>query len=89
MQDINVIAKKINEKGGRLFLVGGAVRDKLLGIESHDEDYCVTGISFDEFKELFPEAIVRGKAFQVFDIDGREFAMARVEKKIGARTQEF
>lgn len=38
------IAKKINDNGGKLYLVGGAVRDEILGIKSSDEDYCVTRI---------------------------------------------
>ncbi len=89
MRDIKEIARIIDLKGGKLFLVGGAVRDKLLGIENHDEDYCVTGISFDEFRGLLPEAIVRGKDFPVFDIDGKEFAIARKERKIGIGHNSF
>ena len=89
MRDIKEIARIIDLKGGKLFLVGGAVRDKLLEVENHDEDYCVTGISFDEFKKLFPEAIVRGKDFPVFDIDGKEFAIARKERKIGIGHNSF
>ena len=89
MQEIKKIAKKINENGGRIFLVGGAIRDEILGIENYDEDYCVTGISFDEFKNLFPEAKIRGKAFPVFDIDNKEFAIARKERKIGLGHKNF
>ena len=80
--EIKKIAKKIQQKGGNLYLVGGAVRDKLLGQEEKDTDYCVTGITAEEFKELFPEANIRGKFFEVFDINKTEFAMARIEKKI-------
>ena len=83
MDDIYEIANKINSKGGNVYLVGGAIRDKLLGIVNHDEDYCVTGISFREFRELFPRAIIIGKNFPVFVIDNKEFAMARKERKIG------
>ena len=86
---IKEIARKINANGGRLYLVGGAVRDELLGIENHDEDYCVTGISFEKFEKLFPKAHIRGKAFSVFDIDGKEFAMARKEIKSGKGHKEF
>ena len=50
MCEIYEIANKIKSNGGNLYLVGGTIRDKLLGIVNHDEDYCVTGISFDEFK---------------------------------------
>ena len=89
MDNIIEIANKINSKGGKVYLVGGAIRDKLLGIENHDEDYCVTGISFEEFKELFPEAHVRGKDFHVFDINNKEFAIARKERKIGIGHNSF
>lgn len=83
------IANKIKEKGGNLYLVGGAVRDELLGKEVHDEDYCVTGITSKEFEELFPEANLRGKFFGVYDINGKEFAMARKEKKSGIGHKGF
>ena len=89
MQDIKLIAEKVKLAGGRLYLVGGAVRDKLLGKITHDEDYCVTGITAEEFEKMFPEAHVRGKAFAVFDIDGKEFAMARTESKQGIGHKDF
>lgn len=87
--EILEIAKIINENGGRLYLVGGAIRDKQLEKQNYDEDYCVTGISTKKFKELFPNAKIRGKSFEVFDIEKKEFAMARKEKKIGSGHKEF
>ncbi len=87
--EILEIAKEIKEKNGNLYLVGGAVRDKLLGKKKHDEDYCVTGISDEEFIEMFPKAHIRGKSFSVYDMDGKEFAMARREKKIGKGHKQF
>lgn len=89
MENIKSIADKIKNAGGNLYLVGGAVRDRLLGKETHDEDYCVTGISYEKFQELFPEAHIRGKAFAVFDMYGKEFALARTESKIGIGHKEF
>lgn len=89
MIDIIKIASTIKLNGGNLYLVGGAIRDKLLGIANHDEDYCVTGLSFDEFSRLFPEAFVRGKDFPVFSIDNMEFAIARKERKIGIGHNNF
>lgn len=83
------IANKINNHGGKLYLVGGAVRDELLNIENTDEDYCVTGLTSKEFLKLFPQAYIRGKSFEVFDIDGKEFAMARIERKTGKGHKEF
>lgn len=87
--DIFEIANKIEQYGGKLYLVGGAVRDKLLGKQVHDEDYCITGISSKQFKNLFPEAYQRGKFFEVYDIEGKEFAIARKEKKNGRGHKEF
>ncbi|MCI8362059.1 MAG: HD domain-containing protein [Clostridia bacterium] len=87
--DILKIANVIKENGGNLYLVGGAVRDKILGKEVQDEDYCVTGISAENFEKLFPEAHLRGKFFGVYDIDGKEFAIARKEKKTGKGHKEF
>ena len=87
MSEIEIIANKIKEAGGRLYLVGGAVRDEILGKEVHDEDYCVTGIK--DFQKLFPKAYIRGKDFAVFDINGKEFAMARTETKQGKGHKEF
>ena len=89
MLDIKSMANRIMQEGGRLYLVGGAVRDNLLGKTTHDEDYCVTGITSEKFQEMFPKAHVRGKAFAVFDIDGKEFALARTESKVGTGHNEF
>ena len=36
MQDIKSMANKIKVVGGNLYLVGGAVRDELLGKTTHD-----------------------------------------------------
>ena len=80
--DIIEIAKNIEKKNGRLYLVGGAIRDKIIGIENYDEDYCVVGLSDNDFEEMFPNAKKYGKSFGVYGIDGKEFALARMEEKI-------
>jgi tRNA nucleotidyltransferase (CCA-adding enzyme) len=87
--DIIEIAHVIEQNGGRLYLVGGALRDSLLNRPIYDEDYCVIGIEKDKFIELFPKAISRGKSFEVFDLYGKEFALARTEKKIGKGHKNF
>ena len=83
------IARKIENAGGRLYIVGGTVRDKILGKENKDEDYCVTGITKEEFMKIFPEAKFRGKFFEVFVLENKEFAMARTEEKTGIGHKEF
>lgn len=89
MESILEIAKKIKLNGGELYLVGGAVRDKILNREVHDEDYCVVGLSAEKFKEIFPKAIERGKSFFVFELYKKEFAIARKEIKIGVGHKKF
>ena len=87
--EILEIANKIKEKGGRLYLVGGALRDELLGRKAYDEDYVVVGLSKEEFEKLFPNNFKRGKSFNVYDLENKEFALARKEKKIGLGHKEF
>ncbi len=87
--EIEEIANQIKKHNGRLYLVGGAVRDKLLGKEKTDEDYCVVGLSKEEFEGLFPNAKIRGKSFAVYDLEKKEFALARREKKTGKGHKEF
>ncbi len=64
-----------------IYLVGGAVRDKLLGLEPQDRDWVVVGatpeaLSAQGFKPV-------GKDFPVFlhPKTGEEYALARTERK--------
>lgn len=87
--EIKEIASKISNCGGRLYLVGGAIRDKLLNKEIYDEDYCVVGLDVSEFSSIFPMAKLDGKSFPVFRMLGKEFALARKERKIGVGHKDF
>ena len=67
----------------KIYLVGGAVRDKLLGIPVKDHDWVVVGSTPDEMKNKGFKQV--GKDFPVF-IDsktGEEYALARTERKSG------
>lgn len=85
MQEIE-FATAVADAGGRAFVVGGFVRDELMGIVPHDKDLMVTGLSHEEFIKIFLVAIMTGKDFPVFrlEIDGEEMevALARKERKI-------
>lgn len=87
--DIIKIAETIKQNGGNLYLVGGAIRDEIIGKEVYDKDYCVTGISKERFLELFPKAKILGKSFEVFEIGHMQFALARKETKKGKGHKEF
>lgn len=77
----------IRQNGGRVFLVGGCVRDEFLGKIPHDKDYVVAGLSEEKLSSLFSNAKKTGGRFPVFRIymDGGsvEVALARCEKKTG------
>ncbi|NLK84505.1 MAG: multifunctional CCA addition/repair protein [Aeromonadales bacterium] len=67
----------------QVYLVGGALRDKLLGIDNSDRDYVVVGSSVDEMKALGYSQV--GKDFPVFlhPKTHEEYALARTERKNG------
>ncbi|WP_163936857.1 multifunctional CCA addition/repair protein [Paraferrimonas sp. SM1919] len=65
------------------YLVGGAVRDKLLGIQAKDKDYMFVGATPEQLIALGYEQV--GKDFPVFlhPTTKQEHALARTETKIG------
>lgn len=87
--DIKEIAETIKQNNGTLYLVGGAIRDELLGKEVYDKDYCIIGISKEKFIKLFPKAKILGKSFEVFEMGHMQFALARKETKKGKGHKEF
>jgi tRNA nucleotidyltransferase (CCA-adding enzyme) len=72
-----------------IYLVGGAVRDKLLNYPSKDRDYVVVGSSVDEMLQQGFEQV--GKDFPVFlhPDTKAEYALARTERKIGGGYKGF
>lgn len=66
------------------YLVGGAVRDKLLNRKSYDHDYVVVGSSVEQMLSLGFSQV--GKDFPVFlhPKTKEEYALARTEKKVDA-----
>lgn len=67
----------------QIFLVGGAVRDKLLGLDGADKDYVVVGATKEELLKKGFEQV--GHDFPVFlhPKTKEEYALARTEKKQG------
>jgi tRNA nucleotidyltransferase (CCA-adding enzyme) len=86
-------AEIVAQNGGRAYRVGGAVRDKFMGIIPKDIDYSIAGMVKKNFKVLFPEAKECGKSFPVFlltiDESKREVAFARTEEKTGTGYKGF
>ncbi len=67
----------------KIYLVGGAVRDKIMDIPVNDKDYLVVGSTPEEMVKLGYKPI--GKNFPVFlhPKTKEEYALARTEKKVG------
>ena len=73
----------------QIYQVGGAVRDKLLGLKVKDRDWVVVGSTPEEMIALGYKAV--GKEFPVFihPESGEEYALARTERKSGPGYKGF
>ena len=73
----------------KTYLVGGAVRDQLLGLQVTEKDRVVTGSSAEELKKLGYRQV--GSDFPVFlhPGSGEEYALARTERKTAEGHQGF
>jgi tRNA nucleotidyltransferase (CCA-adding enzyme) len=73
----------------KTYLVGGAVRDRLLGLAVKDRDYVVVGATPDDLLHAGYRPV--GKDFPVFlhPQSGEEYALARTERKTGRGYHAF
>ena len=71
------------------YLVGGAVRDRLLGLEVKDRDWVVTGATPEDMLRAGYRQV--GAEFPVFlhPETGEEYALARTERKAGKGYKGF
>ena len=94
-QDLIIkIAERVHMLGGRALLVGGCVRDQLLGIPCYDIDCEIHGIMPDRLKALlseFGEIDSSGEAYGIYTLKGEEldFALPRTERRIGKGHKDF
>lgn len=87
----------VRAAGGEIFLVGGAVRDRLMGRPSKDADFLVRGIPIEALEEILARhgRVERvGKSFGVlkFATSGGEtldVALPRKERSTGVRHIDF
>ena len=88
------IAQAVSKAGGRVYYVGGIVRDGLMGIESKDVDVEVYGLSPAALREIlnpFGTVIDKGASFGVLGLRGSDLdiAMPRLERRTGALHTDF
>ena len=90
------IIRDLDAAGFRAVVVGGAVRDALLGIEPKDFDVEVYGIAYDRLAGIlarYGHVDLVGKSFGVVKIFGMtgevDFSVPRRESKTGLRHRDF
>lgn len=73
----------------KIYRVGGAVRDTLLGLTPKDVDYVVVGATPNQMLDLGYQQV--GSSFPVFlhPLTGDEYALARTERKTGVGYNGF
>jgi tRNA nucleotidyltransferase (CCA-adding enzyme) len=86
------IATAIRDRGGRALIVGGWVRDRLLGRDAKDLDLEVFGIAPEALKpilESFGQVNTVGESFTVYKVGGLDVSLPRRESKTGRGHKGF
>jgi tRNA nucleotidyltransferase (CCA-adding enzyme) len=86
------IARTVRDAGGRALVVGGWVRDRLLGRVSKDIDLEVYGIAAGSLQEMlarFGRVDTVGGSFTVYKVAGIDVALPRRDSKTGRGHKGF
>jgi len=83
------LCQRIVDAGGQPYVVGGWVRDKIMGRNPKDVDIVVVGLDPEGLEAALEAADPVGKGFPVYIKDGVEWALARTDKKVGAGHDGF
>jgi tRNA nucleotidyltransferase (CCA-adding enzyme) len=86
------IARSVRDAGGRALIVGGWVRDRLMGRTSKDVDLEVYGVPAPRLRELlaaFGSVNAVGESFTVYKVAGIDVALPRRESKTGRGHRGF
>jgi len=89
---VDHVARAIKDRGGRAFVVGGWVRDDLLGRRSKDLDLEVFGIAATDLKALleqFGRVEAVGEQFAVYKLGDIDVSLPRRESKTGRGHRGF
>ena len=78
----------LKEINNQTYIVGGAVRDEIMGITPNDIDYCVA-LNQSDFESFYPDFERVGNAFPVYLVNGNEVALTRTERSTGSGYQDF
>ncbi len=88
------IAERVQQAGGRVFYVGGYVRDRLLGRENKDLDIEVHGVTPETLTAILQELgelTLFGESFGIFGLRhySLDIAMPRSERALGPGHKDF
>ena len=91
---VQAFARAIEGAGGKAYLVGGVVRDEILGLPSKDFDFEVFGLPMEKVNEIlkrFGNVKEVGQHFGVLTLQelGWDVALPRREKKTGEGHKGF
>ncbi len=91
---IKIIAREIQSAGGRALIVGGAVRDEVIGIKSKDFDIEVYGMDALKLEKILKginmgELNAVGRQFGVFKLGDLDISIPRKDSKISEGHRGF
>src|SRR5947207_14092422 len=92
-EKITKLAEQVKSAGGRALLVGGCVRDALMGAQPKDWDVEVYGVEPKQLRELlesFGRVDAVGEAFTVYKLgNDLDVSLPRRERKTGRGHRAF
>ncbi len=94
MEMARALAQRVADQGGRVYYVGGFVRDRLTGVENKDVDVEVHGITPEALEAILDclgTRLEMGSSFGVYGLKGYDLdiAMPRREQATGRGHKDF
>jgi tRNA nucleotidyltransferase (CCA-adding enzyme) len=89
---VHRIAQRVKDDGGQAYVVGGWVRDQLLGVANKDIDIEVFGVPAERLRSLLEQigpVNTVGESFTVYKVEDVDVSLPRVESKIGKGHRAF
>lgn len=92
LDQATAIARAVRDAGGRALLVGGWVRDRIMGRDTTDIDLEVFTLPADRVRQIlesFGRVEAVGESFQVYKLGGLDVSLPRRDSKAGRGHKGF
>ena len=92
LQDIKTVTDHLRENyNAKCYIVGGAVRDHLMGYRSKDYDIECFGIGVEDFERAMDHLVAQGvgKSFFVYKYHDLDISLPRTEQKVSTGHRGF